>query len=348
MLWVYDPADESLKRFATVPLGAEVTGVRITADGTLFMNIQHPSRSNPAPYDLGAIGVVNGFNANEDDFESMAVPEDTDQMVAMVASGEYQILGRVSDPIPNNEDGQLFGQVLRADGTVQEATEYDGVLAEFCNNPDGNSFIATGDDSGYLLTNYECFPGGVSQINLSRNEDGTWNVDSGEMLDFVSVHGAAFTCGASLTPWETGLVGEEADIDADDLEFSGIAAMSDYLGTTANHYDYGWVIEVSPDMDGTNIAKHYAMGRRNNENAAAAGDEKTVYFGDDGTDSMMFKFVADEASDLSAGTLYAAKITQIENDEGSYSLGLEWIELGHGTDAEIGAAIRELDMESME
>jgi secreted PhoX family phosphatase len=345
VLWVYDPADGSLKRFATLPLGAEVTGLRVAPDGTLFMNVQHPSADNPEPFNAGTVGVVVGFNANADDFESIPVPEGPAQQTAVVAAGQYQVLGRVGDPIPNSEDGDIFGQVRRADGTVQEATEYDGSLTEFCNNPDGNSFLPTGENSGYLLSNYECFPGGVSQLSLTRNDDGTWTVESGKMLDFSAVNGAWYTCGASVTPWGTGIVGEEADIDANDLEFPGIVALSDYLGRQASHYDYGWVMEVAPDMDGTTIVKHYAMGRRSNENATIAADEKTVYFGDDGSNVMAFKFVADEASDLSSGTLYAAKVTQLEDSDLGHRFGLEWIELGHGEDAEIEAAIRELDYE---
>ena len=345
MLWAFDPADGSLKRFAALPLGAEVTGLRITPDGTLFMNIQHPSADNVAPYNKGTIGVVVGFNANEDDFESVAVPEGYDQQAATIASGEYQILGQVGDAIPNNADGDVFGQARRADGTVQQITEYEGELADLCNNPDGNSFIPTGDNSAYLFTNYECFPGGVSQLSLTHNDDGSWTVEEGDMLDFSAVNGAWYTCGASVTPWNTGIVGEEADIDANDLAFPGILAMNDYLGRQASHYDYGWIMEVTPDMDGTIIEKHYAMGRKSNENATIAADEKTVYFGDDGSNVMLFKFVADEAGDLSAGTLYAGKVTQIEDAELGHRFGIEWLELGHGEDAEIEAAIRELDYE---
>ncbi len=345
-LWVYDPADGSLKRFATVPLGAEVTGLRITPDGTLFMNVQHPSSANPEPFNAATIGVVVGFNANEDDFESVAVPEDfSDQSVAVIASGEYQILGQVGEPVPNSADGDIFGQVIRADGTVQEVKEYDGSVTVYCNNPDGNNFIPTGEGSGYLLTNFECFPGSISQLAVTRNEDGTWNIDEGDVLDVSHLNGTWFTCGASLTPWNTGIIGEEGDSDASDLTFPGVVAMSDYLGKQANPYDYGWVMEVAPDMDGTSIVKHYAMGRRSNENAIVASDEKTVYFGDDGSNVMLFKFVADEAGDLSAGTLYAGKVTQMEDDEIGHRLAVEWIELGHGNDAEIEAAIRELDLE---
>lgn len=63
-LWVYDPADGSLKRFAYVPLGAEVTGVHISSTGQLFFSNQHPDDTNTAPFNAGTVIAVNGFNAN--------------------------------------------------------------------------------------------------------------------------------------------------------------------------------------------------------------------------------------------------------------------------------------------
>ena len=42
-----------LERFATTALGAEVTGPEVTRGGSLFFSLQHPSRGNPAPFNLG-------------------------------------------------------------------------------------------------------------------------------------------------------------------------------------------------------------------------------------------------------------------------------------------------------
>ena len=104
------------------------------------------------------------------------------------------------------------------------------------------------------------------------------------------------------------------------------------------------IVEMMPDPDGDGVEsiveKRYAMGRFSHENAVVMPDGKTVYHGDDGTDVVFFKFVADEAGDLSAGTLSAAKVTQ--NDDGSF--GFEWIELGHGSDDEIAEAIRLMEL----
>ena len=88
------------------------------------------------------------------------------------------------------------------------------------------------------------------------------------------------------------------------------------------------------------VEKRYTMGRFSHENGVVMPDLKTVYFGDDGTNTVLFKFVADEAGDLSAGTLYAAKATQ--NDDESF--GLEWIELGKGNDDDIAEAIATMQL----
>jgi len=86
VLWAYDAKDGSLKRFATLPIGAEVTGAYVAKDGTLFFNVQHPSAKALYPYNSSVVGVVTGFNANTDDFEPVAVPEGDGVAVVSVTS----------------------------------------------------------------------------------------------------------------------------------------------------------------------------------------------------------------------------------------------------------------------
>jgi hypothetical protein len=69
-----------------------------------------------------------------------------------------------------------------------------------------------------------------------------------------------------------------------------------------------------------------------------ASDDRTHIGGDDGKNTALFMFVADKAEDLSAGTLYAAKVTQTSADNGG-SYDLLWIRLGHATNAEIEAMV---------
>lgn len=335
MLWVYDPADGSLKRFAYVPLGAEVTGLHVAANGTLFINYQHPDATNIYPFNASGSGVVVGFNANTDDFESIAVPEGEAQKVLGVAAGEYQILGRVGDPIPNAPFGEAFGEILDVTGNTMF----------FCNQSDGNMYLPTNaaGTEGYLYTNYECTPGGVARVSIRQTADGSWAVLDGEMVDFSGVNGTWINCGSSVSPWNTALTSEEYEpIAADPNSVNGLSA---YLGRQANPYDYGYIIEMAPYAVGNDIVKHFAMGRKSNENSEIAGDNRTVYFGDDGTDVVIFKFVAEEAGDLSYGTLYAAKVTQVGGPGADHSFQLEWIELGTAGNDEIEAAIRELDVQ---
>ncbi len=333
MVWVFDPNDGSLKRFGYVPLGAEVTGVHVTANGTLFLNYQHPASSNIEPFNASGIGVVNGFNANTDDFEPITMPEGEAKQMVGIAAGEYQILGRAGKAIPNAPDDMEFGQIINGDGETVSA----------CHNTDGNMYLPTNTagTEGILYTNFECRPGGVSRLNIQQEADGTWTVLSGEMVNFGSVKGTWNNCGSSVSPWNTALSAEESAPGAGDL--NNVANMNEYVGGQANPYDYGWVVEITPNADGNAVSKRYAWGRKSNESGVVASDLRTVYFGDDGTNVVVFKFVADEASNMSAGTLYGAKVTQVGGPGGDHSFQIEWIELGHGNDSDIEAAIRELD-----
>ena len=110
-------------------------------------------------------------------------------------------------------------------------------------------------------------------------------------------------------------------------------------GKEASPYMWGWVPEVSilNEAGDTRVVKHFAMGRLSTEIAYALPDERTVFLSEDNTNSPLAMFVADKAQDLSAGTLYAAKWTQW--DGGGSSGELEWINLGHATNDEIGQLI---------
>lgn len=333
IMWVYDPADGSLKRFASLPLGAEVTGTFITAQGTLFFNIQHPNATNAYPYNAGTMVVINGFNANTDDFEPLAFAEGDARLTLTVAAGTAQVVGRAGDPIPNSSQNHVLGGIYKANGELQ--------LVD--NNPDGNMWLPIDETgtSGWMYTNWEVEPGGVSRLFYRQTADG-WEVLDGGMVDFSSVNGTWTNCGASVSPWNTALTAEEYEPIASD--FNTVSSMDEYLGAPANPYDYGWIVEIRPDGLGDKVEKRYAMGRKSNENSWVASDQKTVYFGDDGSNTMLFKFVATTAGDLSAGTLYAAKITQTGGTSlTDHRFGIEWIELGTAADADIEAAIRELD-----
>lgn len=331
MLWLYDPADGSLKRFGYVPVGAEITGPYIAPNGTLFFSNQHPDATNLYPYNAGSVYAVVGFDANSDTFEEIAVPEGDDQLVAGVAAGELQLIARSGDPIPNSFSNQVFGGIYRPDGSLQYVN----------NDPDGLMWLPIGDgNQGWLYINYEGIAGGVGRVYIEMTDNG-YEVLDGNMVDFSDVNGTWTNCGSSVTPWNTGLTSEEYEPFASD--FNNVSDMSDYMGADANPYDYGWLIELEPDEIGDSVTKRYALGRFSHENAWVAGDGMTVYHGDDGGNVMLFRSVAAEAGDLSTATLFAGAVTQMGGTGADHYFEVEWIELGTASDADIEAAIRELD-----
>jgi len=336
MVWKYVVSTGELLRFATLPVGSEGTGLSITDNNQLFLNVQDPEDTSTAPYAVGTVGVVVGY-APTDSFAPLALAEGDAQLTLTIAAGEYQILAQSGVAFPGSE--------VRAGYTPALNGEDMGV--DVCNDPDGNMFLPQNEaqTEAILYTNWECGPGGVSKLVMSQNDDGSWTVDSGEMVDFASVNGVIYNCNASVTPWNTGLTSEEdAPLDAATWVEEYAEGLNAYVGGIANPYDYGYITELIPTETGTEVVKHYAMGRRENEQSWVAPDSQTVYFGDDGTDKVFYKFIATTPGDLSAGTLYAAKVTQTGTDGVSdFGFDLEWIELGTGNNADIEAAVRALD-----
>ncbi|SHO49301.1 alkaline phosphatase PhoX [Desulfopila aestuarii] len=333
MLWRWD--GQKLERFATVPTGAEITGITVTPNDEVLFNVQHPSAMSRFPYNRGVIGIVNGFKAG-DSFTPVGVPTGDDVYDVKVASGNYQVLARVGAEIPGDIRGQKFGQVNRLDGS----------LKEMCNQPDGNMFvpITSSSDEAYLFTNFECRPGNTAKMYLKKNGE-SWSVLDGENINYDGVHGTWNNCNASVTPWNTGLTSEEYEPLANKAGWKeNVVDMTDYLGAQANPYDYGFPVELIPDTRGesvtTQVVKHYAMGRLSYEMSRVMKDHKTVYSGDDGTGVILSKFVADKEGDLSAGTIYAAKVAQ----QPDQSFNLEWLELARGNSGDVYDAIRKVEL----
>lgn len=173
-----------------------------------------------------------------------------------------------------------------------------------------------------------------------------------QAIDFSGVHGGWIHCGATLSTWNTHLGSEEYEPDAkvrgggakaqDSDDRTNIASFSrHYFGdpATANAYHYGLLPEVTVTADGSaGVVKHYATGRYAREMQIMAADDRTAIGGDDGKYTGLFMFVADRAKDLTAGTLYAAKVTpaDVPNHD---RFDLQWIRLGHANDGEIKAMV---------
>jgi secreted PhoX family phosphatase len=145
-------------------------------------------------------------------------------------------------------------------------------------------------------------------------------------------------------------------LGADPVEAGDGNPIDPITGTYPNVYRYGYHVEIqdpaAPAEEMTPV-KHYAMGRASWEAPEFLPDERTVYGCSDGDSKGVYKFVADEPipsyddpMDVE-GTLYAPEITNDEAASGqspaAVSLEVEWLELGHASNAEIEAWIAEYD-----
>ena len=138
-----------------------------------------------------------------------------------------------------------------------------------------------------------------------------------------TVVGTLNNCASGATPWGTYLTCEETT--------------DNYLDPTQPANGYGWVVEIDPLGQLTDLpAKRTSLGRFDHENTAYMLDAQNnlaVYMGDDSTPGCIYKFVPSakynptnrgaNATLLDNGTLYAAKF----NADGTG----EWIALVQGT-----------------
>jgi len=192
---------------------------------------------------------------------------------------------------------------------------------------------------------------GLAILNQDK-KTGALEVVNYENINFSDVNGGWIHCGSTLSGWNTHVGSEEYEPDAKTREGLPKASGSDdttdinsfskyYFGdaAAANPYHYGLLPEVTVTKRGNaRVVKHYATGRIAREMQEMASDDRTAISGDDGKNTGLFMFVADRKADLSAGTLYAAKVTQTSADHGG-SYDLQWIKLGHASDEEIKALV---------
>ena len=365
--------DITLTRIATMPKGAEVTGLTTNALGELFLNAQHPGGSNYMKEDNipAIIGYVSGLDVANFSGRSMAVPGDGENNKVNVVGGIYVTFGKAGDKLG---DGKVLGGVYNTAGE----------LMYISNAPDFNGFISRGANSAYLYTGWEGAgrdgAGAVSKISLSR-VDGKWQADlsQSKMMDLSSIDGGQVLCSGVVTPWGTPLLSEEyfyyntavwnhpRNHDEDekpgyaggnDITYIKPKNMTRYLGKMANPYRYGYMFEInnSASAEGEELVKHYVTGRLSHETAAIMPDMKTIYMSDDdsakyndkvyntASGGVLFKFVADRKGDLSAGTLYGAKLTQDgTSDPHKTGFNVDWIMLGKSNNAQVTGWIAEYD-----
>jgi secreted PhoX family phosphatase len=278
----------------------------------------------------------------------------------------YKTLFKSTDVI----NGTPAGLAVDVNGKpIMDNSVPDKPVPYVSDDPDANSLMKVegakptgqGGNPLSLLTHYEYItsdnagksaygivPASMSLSTIDQDKKtGELKATDMKKVDFSGVGGLWIPCNGSLTPWNTHLSSEEYEADARDYEkdpsktYVSSFTKNYYQDDkkTGNPYAYGYIPEVTVKADNsTSVVKHYSLGRFSHELGKVAPDRRTVLFGDDGGNTMMFMYVADKAEDLSAGTLYAAKWNQTSDTNGG-SADLQWIPLGHGTDSEIKSYI---------
>lgn len=272
----------------------------------------------------------------------------------------YKRLFKSEDKIATNK-GELIaaGTPIDVNGNPIIDKSVPGNKHFVSDAPDSNSFLKPINGNLYMVTHYEydtfdaagksaygLVPASMSLTKFSQNEKtGELKPEKVTKIDFSDVNGLWIPCNGSVSPWNTHLGSEEYEPDARTFETDASSSARTwtesfanlYFGdkAKANPYFYGYIPEIEVKGDGTTkVQKHYSTGRFSHELMKVMPDERTAFFGDDGSYTTMFMYVADKKRDLSAGTLYAAKFHQTGKENGG-SGNLEWIKLGHATDNEV-------------
>ena len=284
----------------------------------------------------------------------------------------YKTLMKMGDTVGSGVIGQMTDKngnpLIKSDGSK-----------DISDGPDGNSLINVGGKT-YLVTHMEERPGELYKTEV-KIENGELKAIDTAPVDLSAMGGTIINCASTKTSYGSHLGGEEdyslntryADknspfyvdcaLDGSSNDVDGkfnyfcnyVDQMNKYLGdtdidknngyngSTFSPYNYGYIVEVQPQADGsTKSAKHYVTGKYTPELAAMMPDQKTVYMSDDGTAKGFWKFVSDKKiENFTAdweGTLYSAKVTQTSAENGG-KFDLSWVELGHAKDSDIKTMI---------
>lgn len=302
---------------------------------------------------------------------SPSITVDYDDNTSVSYNLTYKELAKMGDAIGTGKIGLMTD--INGDPILK------GYDEDISDGPDGNSLISVGSKH-YLVTHMEEAPGELYNTEV-KVKNGLFSAVDTKPVDLSAMGGTIINCASSKTDYGSHLGGEEdyslnsifADANSPfytDCALDGtgndtvgkanyfcsyVDKMNKYLGDTNidktngyngdrfSPYNYGYIVEVQPQVDGsTKSAKHYVTGKYTPELATMMPDGKTVYMSDDGTAKGLWKFVSDTKIDTFQanweGSLYAAKVTQISAENGG-NFDLSWIELGHASDREIKAMI---------
>lgn len=316
------------------------------------------------------------LSANDAEKQKMRVSEKLTVTYSDDSTQEYDLSYQTLMKMGDSVGSGVIGQITDKDGLAIKKSDGSNDISD---GPDGNSLINVGAKT-YLVTHLEEAPGELYNTEVEIQNNKLVAVDTNP-VDLSAIGGTIINCASSKTTYGSHLGGEEdyslnsifADsaspfyaecaLDGKGSDTSGhgnsfcsyVDGMNKYLhdanidktnaynGDTFSPYNYGYIVEVQPQEDGTTkSAKHYVTGKYTPELAAMMPDNKTIYMSDDGTAKGFWKFVSDTKIDSFTenweGSLYAAKLNQTSAQNGG-AFDLSWVKLGHASDSEIKTMI---------
>jgi secreted PhoX family phosphatase len=325
----------------------------VTVTSTSFSGMAAPTLATPAAMATTSVGSSLDVAFSDGSKKSLALA--------------YHPFFATGDLVPNGSGGTILagGYVDIKNQPIIDKSVAGKERQFFSDSPDGTSLLSlanptvtglkgkavfavvqfeytTRDQAG--ASTYGVLPSPIAVLTLDQDQTtGALTLVKYHNVDMSSAHGLWITCGASLSPWSTHLSSEEYEPDApfasSNAQFKAYSKNVFGDETTANPYHYGHLPEVTVNPDGTGtVKKHYCLGRISHELIQVMPDNRTALMGDDYTNGGLFMFVADKEKDLSAGTLYVAKVgAGFSVDPAAAGAPLTWINLGHATSAEIEA-----------
>ena len=325
-----------------------------TLSGVSFSSMPAPTLANAAAMATTTVGSVMSVNFSDSsklDFKLAYQPFFvTGDMVSdgkggkVLAGGYYDINNKaIIDATVAGKERQYFSD--SPDGTSLlsvPGAKVDGVQGNTVFAVVQFEYTTWAQDGTTGM--YGKLPSPIAVLTLDQNSTtGKLSFVKYHNVDTSGVNGLWITCGASISPWNTHLSSEEYEPNAftaaSDAQFKAFSKNLYGSETTANPYNYGHMPEVTVNADGTaSIKKHYCLGRISHELVQVMPDNRTVFMGDDATNSGLFVFVADKEKDLSAGSLYVARVgAGFSVDPAGAAAPLTWIKLGSASSPEVQA-----------
>jgi secreted PhoX family phosphatase len=286
---------------------------------------------------------------NEVYFKPVAAPTTDAQKKKIMTSeqvvingGVYNIgwhtIARTGQKLPSldGKTTEIFGQIKDEMGNPLTHKDGSPFICRTSKDGSGPDHTTLHEKEGNLfaITQFECAPGAIYISKLEETDKGGLKAVATSHVSQAEYKGGWVHCAGMKTPWGSHLGSEEYEPNAKKADKNEYYANFDMYfkngASQRNPYFWGWTPEVTiTDSKGnTEYVKHYSMGRFAHELAYVMPDSKTVYLTDDGTNGALFMFVANEAKDLSAGTLYAAKLKQ-NSDKNGGEFDVSWINLGN-------------------